>query len=555
MATYSQEITQILLQAGCEKAFGVSGGYIFPLWKSIASSDIAVYHFRHETGAVFAAMEASLYTDKITIAFATSGPGISNSVSGLQSARAGGARLVFLSAITAEDSKGPYRVQETTPAMVDRLVGKQINYPLSHSIIVRNADDLLKMRSLLLELSENPSGFVLGIFLALDVQESPVLFKSQEVMPSILPHHGLAAVEDYTYLSKQAQALSERLRIGKWLLWIGYGTRRASKLVCQLREEYGMPVICTPRAKGIFPENHDMFLGVSGLGSTISSQTVDGIYDGALVLGTRLGELSSLHMQMKWSKTKLVCVNLSRSEVYRNVPSDSTIIEANIDKFLDMMVTSRPSKRCKELPLPLIPRIQAKDPFLVHPVTVMSVVQSMAINKHSCCVLADVGNSLCWATHYLKFTQPRQYRLSLDIAAMGHGSCGAVGVGLSGTTAVAIVGDGAMLMQSEVSSAVQYQSSVIWLVMNDSRYNMCHQILSTDDNTPPCCDITSVDFAQYAQALGCKGYTATSGNELEELLEKALSRQGPTMIDVKIDRIAKAPSGGRSDSLKTMSSK
>ncbi|KAL4889816.1 thiamine pyrophosphate enzyme, N-terminal TPP binding domain-containing protein [Aspergillus ambiguus] len=111
MECIAKQIVDLLELAGTCKAFGVSGGYIFPLWCALDNSPVIdIYHCRSEGGAAFAAMEFSLHNDALGVVFGTSGPGISNAFTALRTARADGARLVFLSAITGDDEECPRNI-------------------------------------------------------------------------------------------------------------------------------------------------------------------------------------------------------------------------------------------------------------------------------------------------------------------------------------------------------------------------------------------------------------------------------------------------------------
>ncbi len=106
----------------------------------------------------------------------------------------------------------------------------------------------------------------------------------------------------------------------------------------------------------------------------------------------------------------------------------------------------------------------------------MSVIQRVAIDTHDCLVMAESGNSFTWATHYLRFKEPGRYRVSTGVGSMGHFAAGVVGAALAGErTAIAIVGDGAMLMNNEINTAVKVGAPAVWVVLNDARYNMCEQ--------------------------------------------------------------------------------
>ncbi|CAG7924060.1 unnamed protein product [Penicillium olsonii] len=175
----------------------------------------------------------------------------------------------------------------------------------------------------------------------------------------------------------------------------------------------------------------------------------------------------------------------------------------------------------------------------------MSAVQKIAVDKHGYFVIADIGNTLCWTTRYLKFNMPGVFRVSTHDATMTHAACGAVGIGSNNTPVIAIVGDGAMIMQNEVSTAVQHQLPIIWLVMNDSRYNMCEQGFNIDGAKVLDCSIPLVDFAKYGAALGARGLSVEVDEDIDEALHRAISWKSPTVIDVRIDGNIPAPLGSR----------
>jgi len=133
---------------------------------------------------------------------------------------------------------------------------------------------------------------------------------------------------------------------------------------------------------------------------------------------------------------------------------------------------------------------------------------------------------------------------------MGHFSTGVVGAAFAGhRTAVAIAGDGAMLMSNEVSTAVKTGAPAVWIVLNDSRYNMCEQGMSVlglqaDARIPP------VDFAMFAQALGAQGEITESETDLDGALERAVTARSPFVLDVRIDPACFAPSMARNRGLR-----
>jgi acetolactate synthase-1/2/3 large subunit len=183
----------------------------------------------------------------------------------------------------------------------------------------------------------------------------------------------------------------------------------------------------------------------------------------------------------------------------------------------------------------------------------MAAIQRAVVDGSDAVVLAESGNSFTWATHCLRFPAPNRYRVSTNLGSMGHAATGVLGAALGrGGRAVAIVGDGAMLMNSsEVNTAVKRGLPATWIVLNDGRYNMCHQGMAAlgmsglaDTGFPP------ADFAMLARAMGARGVRVESEDALEAALAEAVSSPGPFVLDVLIDADRPAPAQGRNEGLR-----
>src|SRR5271167_2102670 len=133
---------------------------------------------------------------------------------------------------------------------------------------------------------------------------------------------------------------------------------------------------------------------------------------------------------------------------------------------------------------------------------------------------------------------------------MGHCAAGVVGAALAGRrAAVAIVGDGAMLMNNEVNTAVKLGVPAVWIVLNDARYNMCEQgmaVLGLQADA----GIPEVDFAMLARAMGAAGEIVTSELEIDTALESAIAATCPFVLDIRIDPASLAPSMARNRGLR-----
>jgi acetolactate synthase-1/2/3 large subunit len=180
----------------------------------------------------------------------------------------------------------------------------------------------------------------------------------------------------------------------------------------------------------------------------------------------------------------------------------------------------------------------------------MAAIQKIIVEGSDAIVLAECGNSFTWSTHCLRFSEPNRYRVSTGVGAMGHAATGVVGAAQARNgKAVAIVGDGAMLMNNEISTAVKYKIPAIWIVLNDARYNMCYQGMKILGLKGADAEIPPANFAMIARGMGADGIAVLNESDLEAALQQAIAAEGPFVVDVIIDADRPAPSGGRNKSL------
>jgi acetolactate synthase-1/2/3 large subunit len=186
----------------------------------------------------------------------------------------------------------------------------------------------------------------------------------------------------------------------------------------------------------------------------------------------------------------------------------------------------------------------------VRPSYLMQVIQSVVVERSRAIVLTEAGNSFALGNHYLRFTAPKRYRVSTGFGSMGHATAGVLGAAMgSGRKAVALVGDGALLMLNEISTAANYGIDAVWIVLNDSRYGMISQGMESLGWTPFETEFPEADFVGIAEAMGASGIRVDSETALEQALIAAMRTKGPCVVDVIIDRVERAPAGQRNQSL------
>lgn len=544
--TVVSALVEMLSRLGVRNAFGVSGGAMAALWDALSSSSLGVYHFRHETGAGFAAIEASFASGRPTLLFTTTGPGLTNALTGIVAAREERARVIVVSAYTSASSRGRFAIQETSRCTLPPSL-YEAGRPFHFASIVDDPRQLAAIENGLAAGLRRRGGFIAHLALDTAVQRSPA-GQSQTLSAP-------APVSAESPTPAKVAACVEALSDGPFAIWVGYGARDAAAEVATLARRMQAPVMCSPRGKGIFPENDPLFVGVTGLAGHASVISYLEEYQPRrlLVLGSRIGEPTSF-----WDRRFVAPKGFVHVDVDPDVPgvafgdAPTLAIVSDAGATLRAVLADlRPSSggARPQLPHPQIDRVEPRGDGLVRPEALMDALQDWVVDRSNATVLSESGNSFLWTTHRLRFSQPHRYRVSTGVGAMGHAAAGVVGAALaSGRRAVAVVGDGALLMTNEINSAVKFDAPAVWVVLNDGRYGMCAQGmdalgLSADAEIP------QVDFVAFARAQGARATRVDHEVQLDGAFEQAMAADGPFVVDVRIDPRCKAPASLRNASL------
>ena len=544
----AEAVVKILADMGVEYAFGVSGGAIAPVWAALHQSSIQVLHFRHEAGAAFAAVEAYFASDRPVVVFTTTGPGITNALTGLLAARWEGAKVILVSASTSAPQRGRWAFQETSAYTMPSTSIFTSGQIFHYATILECSDELTEIsRRLALGLAQ-PGGFVAYLSIPTNIQTS--LLKIS--LPRVTLSHAVGTANEET-IAECVRLLSE----GPFAIWVGFGARNAAKEIRQLAERTGAAVMCSPRGKGIFPEDHPQFVGVTGFAGHKSVLTYMQEYCPlhTLVLGTRLGEFTSF-----WNPTMIPQRGFLHIDIDPDVPraaypyAETFAIQSDVKVFMKELLkhfsVSNSRSTAVTLPRPELDLIKPSTGGLVRPKVLMDAIQQVIVEGSDAVVMAESGNSFAWGIHHLRFTKPGRFRVSTGFGSMGHFVTGIVGAALArNSKAVAIVGDGAMLMNNEISTAVQHQIPAVWIVLNDSRYNMCDQGLTLLNFKGVDAKITPTNFVEIAQAIGADGIRVEKESDIQVALEKAMAASSPFVVDVFIDSTQIPPSESRNQSL------
>ncbi|MEM8960112.1 MAG: thiamine pyrophosphate-dependent enzyme [Acidobacteriota bacterium] len=548
--TVSAALTRHLHDLGVERAFGVIGGSIGVFFDALEESLIEVQHTRHETGAAFAATEAYFAASKPTVVYATTGPGLLNVLTGIAAAKWDGAKVILISGATSAPQRGRWATQETSSYTMPQDVFYGHGPIFDYAVRIEHPAEITEaMRRLALGLSR-PGGFVAHICLPIGVQAQRV------ELPRI---RATASVAAPTAAREDIEHTVELLKSSPFVVWAGFGARKAARQIRELVERTGSRIMVSPRGKGIIPEDHPLYLGVTGLGGHEgpTEHMLQHQPDWILVLGTRLGEATSFWDRDLEPTKGFIHVDLDPCVPGTAYPHVRTVgVHAEIGTFLDSLIPHFPEGEVASVvnvASRMPSTVESLTPLTegpVRPQVLMNAIQRRIVAGSDAMVMSECGNSFAWCNHHLRFAQPERYRVSTLYGSMGHTCAGVVGAALArGGKAVAVVGDGAMLMNSEISTAVQYHAPAVWIVLNDAGYGMCEsgqQVLGLACNQ---LEIPRVDFVGLARSLGADGILVETEDMLDVALEKAMDARAPFVVDVRIDKNEPSPLMQRFESL------
>ncbi len=544
----AQLLARGLHRLGVRTGYGLLGGALLDVYDALLEVGIDLPSFRHESGAAFAAAEAELATGRPGLVYTTTGPGLLNAINGCVAARQEGAKLILLSGASPRERAGRRPFQDTDPSRQGWAAALCTSGALfDHAALIDHPDQLPgTLRAIGLGL-QRTGGFTAHLCLPSDVvARAP----SHTVWPSP-PTIGPVRPDDDELTALAASLLSER-----WALWVGYGARHAADEVRRLAARLGLPTICTPRAKGIVDETRPGFLGVTGFGGygDPGRRMRELGIQRLLVLDDRIGEMESFWRPDLCPPGGLVAIGPDAPSIGLAYPEAplwpiAADVGATLRALLER-VQERPRGRAPTPP-PAPPTTVAPAPDRgVRPSRLMDALQRHVVEGSGATVLTEAGNAFAWTTNRLRFAEPGRYRVSTSWGSMGQAAAGVVGVAhATGRCAVAIVGDGALLMHDEINTAVALDVPAIWIVLNDARYGlvedgMRHLGYQEGDLAMP-----RVDFAALARAKGARGLRIEFESDLDEVLRTAMEARHPTVVDIELAPGELAPFGGRTDSL------
>lgn len=563
--TVAEGVIRFLESEGVEAIFGIPGGNISPFMRALYKHrGIPFVISSHEGGAAFMADGYARATGKLGVCLTTAGPGATNALTGIACANADQVPVLVISGQVPTDRYGMGAIQESTDEGQCNTV-EIYRHVTAYSTSIVDSRSFARLFTRALGVAHSmPQGAVHVSF--------PANVSNSRLDQLALPAKPGAYRQNLPAASKvQVRTVFELLRGAKRpLLYLGSGAREALAKhgggFTEFVHNLGIPVATSMRAKGIFSEADPLSLGVMGIaGSKWAERYMAEGVDVLVVLGSSLGEWASKGFSRVFKLAQVsIQVDVRPEVIGRFLQVDLPIVadtgsvlaelyalghaggaaEGSLDARARYLAALRESSK------PMAPSQEGA----LKPQQLMSELNDLLSGHMD--LYVDMGNCTGWATHCLRVVPPVRFFCPTGFSSMGWACGAAIGgkVGRAQNSAIALVGDGAFLMNgTELATAARNRVGVVYLVFNDNYLGMVNhgehafnETLSLDD---PLYSLGSPDLVKFAQAFGADGYLVERPGQLTTLLPGVLQRaeeaRVPQVIVARIDHREPPPYADR----------
>ncbi|MCC6555369.1 MAG: thiamine pyrophosphate-binding protein [Polyangiaceae bacterium] len=547
-ASVAELLLKYLAAEDVQYIFGVPGAAITPIHEAL-SYQAGIKHIlaKHEEGAAFMAGTYARVRGKLGVCCTTTGPGGTNALTGIAAAYQDSVPVLLLTGQVPTRAFGRGSLQDSSSFGVDLV---QIYKPVTKlSAMLPSPErmpDLIR-RALRAALSGRPGPVHLS--LPVDMLKQDIAMDAWQMSH----YRATSTVVDRAAIAEAAKLLISAKRP---CILAGHGVNLAGVWgeLLRLAEMLQIPVVTTPKAKGAFPEDHTLSLGVFGFGGHRQADVylLSTSADVLLVLGSSLGELSTHTWNKRLQPTKaLIQIDIDPYELGKNYPVDVGVIgdlraalpelTDAVARLLEGEARGNDSLRRFRAEVPRMAQMPAEDRTAT-PIKPQRLVREMqGVLPEDTLLFIDSGNCVSWSVHYYETRIPNTYFVNMGLASMGHATAGAIGGKLAApdSTVVALVGDAAFAMNGmEIHTAVELGLRIIWVVLNDQGHGMVYhgERLLLGEDLQACHFRVPLDVAGLAAAMGARSFRARTLNEFSEALSQALAHDGPCVIDAAVDR-------------------
>tara|TARA_A200000159_G_scaffold114563_1_gene107769 strand:+ start:36004 stop:37716 length:1713 start_codon:yes stop_codon:yes gene_type:complete len=538
-------VVEALKDVGVTHVFGYPGGAVLDIYDALfAQDDVKHVLVRHEQAAAHMADGYARSTGKTGTVLVTSGPGATNTLTGIATAYMDSIPMVILSGQVPSMHIGEDAFQETDMVGCSRPIVK-------HSFLVKRAEDI-------------PDAIAKAYYIANTGRPGPVVVDLPKDIVNVMEEHPYVFPSDVTmrsynptvrgHMKQVKKAVASLKKAERPVLYVGGGaiTAEASGLVTQLAELLQAPVTCTLMGLGAFPGTHEQFVGMLGMHGTLEANKTMHNSDCILALGARFDDRVTNNVEKFCPHADIIHVDIDPASISKTVNAHIPVVgsvETVLEQILNLLtpeelpeqkakladwweqITQWRSRKCLSF---------EQGESVIKP---QKVIESLY--KHTngeAYVSSDVGQHQMFAALYYPYDKPRRWINSGGLGTMGFGLPAAMGVQFAhpDATSVVVTGDGSIQMNiQELSTCLQYNLPIKIISLNNRALGMVRQwqdMIYKGRHSHSYMD-SMPDFVKLAEAYGHVGIKVDSLSELDAAMEKCFSiTDRLVFMDIAVDQ-------------------
>ncbi len=538
--TGAQIMMKHLKEEGVDSIFGYPGGAVIDIYDEVAKSEIRHILVRHEQGAVHAADGYARAGGKVGVCLVTSGPGATNTVTGIASAHMDSIPIVIFTGQVPTKLIGNDAFQEVDIIGITRPCTK-------HSYLVKHTEDLERIikEAFFIAKSGRPGPVLIDI--PKDVANTKISYKPfkefnlKSYNPTYKPY--IKQLDKVAKLIKNAE---------RPVIFAGGGVilSKASEALTELARKTQTPVTASLMGLGAFPGTDPLWLGMIGMHGTYRANMSTGACDLIIAVGVRFDDRVTGKTDVFAAQAKIVHIDIDPTSIRKNIPvtipvvGDCNITLNQLNRLIDKEDLGNLKKKRKKW-LDQIEEWKSTKPLAYKQEDIIKpqyVVEKLyELTKGEAIITTEVGQNQMWAAQYYHFDRPGHFITSGGLGCMGFGLPAAIGAQIAcpDKLVVDIAGDGSIQMNiQEMATAVQCNLPVKVVILNNGYLGMVRQWqeLFYDKRYACTCMDHAPDFVKLAEAYGAVGLRATKPEEVESVISEGLFSPKTVIMDFIVEQ-------------------
>lgn len=537
--TGAQILFEIIKEEGIDTIFGFPGGAALDMYDELFRSNLRHILVRHEQGAVHAADGYARATGKVGVCLVTSGPGATNTVTGIATAYADSIPLVIFTGQVSTPLIGNDAFQEVDIVGITRPCTK-------HNYLVKQIEDLPRIVKEAFHIARSGRPGPVLIDIPKNVQTTKTDY--QPIKKVSIKSYNPNYHPNGKQLRKTADLLAQARRP---VIFSGGGViiSNAHQELTALARALQIPVTSSLMGLGAFPGSDPLWMGMLGMHGTYRANMAISNCDVMIAVGVRFDDRVTGKIDCFAEQAKIVHIDIDPTSIRKNIAvtvpvvGDCKISLTDLNKIVRQNNLAQNNEQRREWSAQIDRwrneyKLAYDQKEIIKPQYVLERLQALTNGK--AIITTEVGQNQMWAAQYCHFDHPKHFISSGGLGTMGFGLPAAIGaqVAFPDKTVIDVAGDGSIQMNiQEMATAVQYDLPVKVVILNNQCLGMVRQWqeLFYGKRYSHTRMVSMPDFVKLAEAFGAAGFRADHPNEVASVLDRGLATPGPVIMEFMVE--------------------